>query len=52
MTPDTFATKSLRPRDQLEAWQEWYQPVFNIVPTAPAGDGFAGETDYGISAAW
>jgi hypothetical protein len=44
MTPDTFATKSLRPRDQLEAWQEWYQPVFNVVPTVPAGDGFAGET--------
>jgi hypothetical protein len=44
MTPDTFATRSLRPRDQLEAWQEWYQPVFNVVPTVPAGDGFAGET--------
>jgi hypothetical protein len=43
MTPDTFATRSLRPRDQLGAWQEWYQPVFNVVPTVPTGNGFAGE---------
>lgn len=30
MTPSTFATESLRPRDQLQAWQEWFSPVFDI----------------------
>jgi AraC-like DNA-binding protein len=35
MTPDTYATQPLRPRDQLEAWREWYQPVFDVIPGNP-----------------
>ena len=30
MTPSTFATESLPPLDQLQAWQEWFSPVFDI----------------------
>lgn len=41
MTPATFATQDLRPRDQLQAWQEWFAPVFDISPMEQAGDGFA-----------
>jgi len=41
MTPATFATQSLRPREQLQAWQEWFAPVFDISPTARAGEGFS-----------
>ena len=43
MTPDTFATTSLRPRDQLEAWADWYHPVLDILPKHDAGDEFAAE---------
>jgi AraC-like DNA-binding protein len=43
MTPETFATQALRPGDQFEAWREWYQPVFDVVPNDPMGDGFLGE---------
>jgi len=44
MTPESFATRALRPQDQLEAWREWYRAVFDVVPKRPTGDGFAGET--------
>ncbi len=40
MTPDIFATQSLRPRDQLEAWRQWYQPVLDILPQHLTGDEF------------
>src|SRR5271165_1491195 len=43
MTPDTFTTQSLRLRDQLDAWREWYQPVFDVVSKNPTGDGFPAE---------
>jgi len=43
MTPDTFATQPLRPRDQLEAWREWYQPVFDVIPGKPPSDEFSAE---------
>ena len=43
MTPDTFATQPLRPRDQLEAWQEWYSPVFDVVPKNQLSDEFPAE---------
>jgi len=32
MTPDTFATQPLGPRDQFEAWRQWFAPVFDVVP--------------------
>ena len=43
MTPDTFATQSLGPRDQLEAWREWYETVFDVIPQHPTGDEFPAE---------
>jgi len=43
MTPDTFATQPVRPRDQLEVWREWYQPVLDILPKHPTGDEFPAE---------
>jgi len=43
MTPDTFATQPLRPRDQLEAWREWYQPVLDVVPKYPPSSAFPAE---------
>ena len=44
MTPETFTTRSLRPRDQFDAWREWYSPVFEVTPKDPGCDGFSGET--------
>ena len=44
MTPETFTTQPLRPRDQFEAWREWYSSVFEVTPKDPVGDGFSGET--------
>jgi AraC-like DNA-binding protein len=38
--PSTFTTQSLRPLDQLQAWQEWFSPVFDISPTEQVGDEF------------
>jgi AraC-like DNA-binding protein len=43
MKPDSFATQALRPRDQVEAWRQWYAPVFDVVPKHATGDGFAAE---------
>jgi hypothetical protein len=43
MTPDTFATKSMQPRDQLEPWRERYHPVLDILPKHAAGDEFSAE---------
>ena len=43
MTPDIFATHALRPRDQFEAWREWYSSVFEVMPRDPIGDGFPSE---------
>ena len=40
MTPSTFATKSLPPLDQLQAWQEWFSPVFDIYRTGDIGAEF------------
>ena len=43
MTPDTFATQSLPPRDQLEAWREWHQPVLDFLPQQSTRYGFLAE---------
>jgi hypothetical protein len=43
MIPASFATQALRPRDQLEAWRDWYAPTFDVVPKRPSGDGFPAE---------
>ena len=46
MTPDTFTTETFSPRDQLEAWQEWYQPVFDVIPRNPPGHRFVSEIHF------
>jgi AraC-like DNA-binding protein len=43
MTPDNFSTHSLSPRDQLEAWREWFEPVLEVLPKHAAGDEFLAE---------
>ena len=43
MTPDSFATHPLPPRDQLEAWREWYRPVFDVVQKNSLTDEFRAE---------
>jgi AraC-like DNA-binding protein len=40
MKPNIFSTRDLRPRDQLEAWREWYEPVFDVVSKQSIGDEF------------
>ena len=44
MTPDSYSTRPLPPRDQLEAWREWYRPVLDLVPKGPVDDGFPAES--------
>jgi AraC-like DNA-binding protein len=39
--PTTFATQDLRSPDQLQAWQEWFAPVFDISPMEQADEGFS-----------
>jgi AraC-like DNA-binding protein len=39
MIPDSFATHTLRPQDQLGSWHQWFQSVIDIVPKKPT-DGF------------
>jgi hypothetical protein len=43
MTPDNFSTHSLSPRDQLEAWREWFEPVLDVLPKHATGDEFTAE---------
>ena len=43
MTPSTFATESLPPLDQLQAWQEWFSPVFDIARTGEIDGEFHAE---------
>jgi hypothetical protein len=43
MTPDNFATQSLPPRDQLEAWREWHRPVLDFLPQQSTRYGFLAE---------
>jgi AraC-like DNA-binding protein len=44
MTPVTFATWSLHPQDQLEAWREWFGPVLDVLPRQASGEEFVAET--------
>lgn len=44
MTPVKFATHSLAPRDQLEAWRGWFHSVFDVIPRQSADRGFAAES--------
>jgi AraC-like DNA-binding protein len=52
MTPDTFATRSVRTQDQLEAWREWYRPLLEVMPRHSTGDGFAAETELWKLGGW
>jgi AraC-like DNA-binding protein len=40
MIPTTFRTRSVRPLDQLQSWQDWFSPVFDISPIEQVGDEF------------
>lgn len=40
MTPHKVSTDALAPPEQLEAWREWYQPVFDVTPRQPEEQGF------------
>ena len=44
MIPESFTTRSLPARDQLEAWRAWFEPVLDIAPKQPPGCGFPAET--------
>jgi len=44
MTPDSFATDPLPPRDQIEAWRAWFEPVLDVVPKQTPDTGFRAET--------
>jgi AraC-like DNA-binding protein len=41
MQPEIFSTDHLHPRDQLEAWRQWYAPVFDVAPKGAMDDGFS-----------
>jgi hypothetical protein len=43
MKPDSFATRTLRPRDQFEAWREWHQPVLDFLAGESISCGFEAE---------
>jgi len=42
MIPINFTTQTMRPLDQLQSWQEWFSPMFDISPIAQVGDEFFG----------
>ena len=44
MKPEIFATSLRHPREQFEAWREWFSSVFEVTPKDPIGDGFLAET--------
>jgi AraC-like DNA-binding protein len=46
LTPNSFATRVLRPRDQFEAWREWYETVFDVIPQHSTGDEFPAEIHF------
>jgi AraC-like DNA-binding protein len=35
MKSSTFTTRNLKPSDQLQSWQEWFFPAFDITPLEP-----------------
>ena len=41
MTPVSFATQELHPRDQLQAWREWFAALFDLVAAEPATEEFS-----------
>jgi AraC-like DNA-binding protein len=43
MTPDIFTTQALPPRNQLEAWREYYASVFDVISQHWTGDEFPAE---------
>jgi AraC-like DNA-binding protein len=45
MKQETFATHSLRPQDQFEAWREWHQPILDFLPGESTSYGFQAEVD-------
>jgi AraC-like DNA-binding protein len=56
MPPEVFSTKLLHPRDQLEAWRDWYASVFDLTTKKPIAEGFPAEirmwTLGGLAMSW
>jgi AraC-like DNA-binding protein len=44
MTPETFSTLSVRPREQFDAWRAWYRPIFDVLPKDQEIPAFPAET--------
>ena len=40
MSPETFTTQFMSPRDQHEAWREWFRPVFEVTLRDPGAVSF------------
>jgi AraC-like DNA-binding protein len=40
MTPETFTTQSLAPKDRYEAWQDWFRPVLDVTRMLPTDNEF------------
>jgi AraC-like DNA-binding protein len=43
MDPFRFSTEPFRPRDQKDAWAEWFQPVFDVHAQGNEKSGFTAE---------
>jgi hypothetical protein len=46
MRPEICATQSFSPRDQFQAWREWYRPVLEVLPKQATDDEFPAETHH------
>jgi AraC-like DNA-binding protein len=45
MKPSTFSTRSVRAGEQIDAWRQWFSPVFEVTPRESCGGGFLAEND-------
>jgi AraC-like DNA-binding protein len=43
MTPETFSTLSLRPREQFDGWRSWYRAIFDVLPKEQDSGSFPAE---------
>ena len=43
MKPRTFSTRPVRPAEQIDAWRDWFHPLFDVTPSTPSGTGFPAE---------
>ncbi len=43
IVPHIFTTRFVSPREQCEAWREWFSAAFEVVPKEASGEGFRAE---------